>query len=248
MTVSDAALLALGAAAGSLVFGVSGFAFALTASMIWLQFLPPAQVVPLAVICHLVLNLVTLPQIRADISLPKLLPFAAGSTIGVPLGVLVVTHGQPDALRNAIAVLLIGYSVFALSHKVLPTVRLSRGAGYATDGLAGFVGGILGGVAGLAAVLPSLWIGVRGFPKATQRGLLQSFGFYTQALTLLVFAGVVGLSDATLRALAVCLPIAIVGSFIGFAWFRRMSGDAFRRAVLWIVLCGGLGLLLRALH
>lgn len=244
----EAAVLALGAAAGSLVFGVSGFAFALTASTIWLQFLPPAEVVPLAVICPLVLNVFTLPRIRADVSLRTLLPFALGSTLGVPLGVLFVAQSEPNALRLAIALLLIGYSAFALSRPLLPTVRLSPAAGNAADGAVGLVGGVLGGVAGLSVVLPSLWIGARGFPKGIARGLLQSFGFYSQALTLLVFASVVGLGADTLRALAVCLPVAVAGSLVGFALFRRMSGEAFRRAVLWIVLCGGVGLLLRVLR
>jgi uncharacterized membrane protein YfcA len=97
-------------------------------------------------------------------------------------------------------------------------------------------------------ILPSLWIAVRGHSKATQRALLQSFGFYSQVLTALIFAGIVGLSERTWRALLLCLPIAIAGSLGGFALFRRMSGDAFRRTVLWVVLTGGLGLLVRAMR
>jgi uncharacterized membrane protein YfcA len=95
-------------------------------------------------------------------------------------------------------------------------------------------------------VLPSLWIALRGWPKPVQRGLLQSFGFYSQALTVVVFVGFVGFGQRTLDALMICLPIAVVGSLVGLALFRRLSGDGFRRAVLWIVLCGGVGLLLRA--
>jgi uncharacterized membrane protein YfcA len=243
---ADTAILVGGTIAGALVFGVSGFAFALTASVIWLQALPPAEVLPLAVVCPLVLNVVTLPLIRRDVSFPKLMPFVAGSTLGVPLGVWLVAWLDASALRAGIAVLLIVYSVFALSRPRMPELRLADATGRVADGGVGFVGGVLGGIAGLSAVLPSLWIALRGWPKPVQRGLLQSFGFYSQALTVLVFAGFVGFSDSTLHALAICLPVAIVGSLVGLAAFHRLSGDAFRRAVLWIVLCGGVGLLLRA--
>ncbi|MEP7062547.1 MAG: sulfite exporter TauE/SafE family protein [Betaproteobacteria bacterium] len=242
---ADTAILVGGTVAGSLVFGISGFAFALTASVIWLQAMTPAEVLPLAVICPLVLNIVTLPLIRRDVSIAKLLPFVAGSTLGVPIGVLLVARLDAGALRAGIALLLIAYSVFALSRPRLPELRLAHATGRAADGGVGFVGGVLGGVAGLSAVLPSLWIALRGWPKPVQRGLLQSFGFYSQALTALVFAGFVGFSDRTLHALMICLPIAIAGSLVGLAAFRKLSGDAFRRAVLWIVLCGGVGLLLR---
>ncbi len=246
MPPADTAVLVAGALAGSLVFGISGFAFALTASVIWLQVLPPAEVVPLAVVCPLVLNLVTLPMIRRDVSFPKLWPFIAGSTLGVPLGVLLVARLDAGLLRTGIAVLLIAYSVFALSRPRLPEWQLAPAVGRAADTGVGFVGGVLGGIAGLSAVLPSLWIALRGWPKPVQRGLLQSFGFYSQALTVAVFIGFVGFDERTLKALLICLPIAVVGGLAGLAAFRRMSGDGFRRAVLWIVLCGGAGLLLRA--
>ncbi|MEO9161073.1 MAG: sulfite exporter TauE/SafE family protein [Casimicrobiaceae bacterium] len=243
---ADTAVLVAGTVAGSLVFGVSGFAFALTASVIWLQALSPAQVVPLAVICPLVLNVVTLPMIRREVSLMRLLPFAVGSTLGVPIGVLLVARLDANALRAGIAVLLIAYSVFALSRKHLTAVRIATFPGRVADAAVGFVGGVLGGVAGLSAVLPSLWIALRGWPKTAQRALLQSYGFYTQVFTVLVFAGFMGFDERTLKALVICLPIAIAGSLVGLAVFRRLSGDSFRRIVLWIVLCGGVGLLLRA--
>jgi|SRR5665213_249185 len=242
---TDTAVLVAGTLAGSLVFGISGFAFALTASVIWLQVLPPAEVVPLAVICPLVLNVVTLPMIRRDVSLARLLPFAAGSTLGVPIGVLLVARLDAGVLRLAIAALLIAYSVFALSRKHVAEIRLAGGAARIADGGVGFVGGVLGGIAGLSAVLPSLWIALRGWPKPVQRALLQSYGFYSQAFTVLVFAGFVGFDARTLTALMICLPVAIAGGLVGLAVFRRLSGDAFRRVVLWIVLCGGAGLLLR---
>jgi uncharacterized membrane protein YfcA len=247
-TSIDLWVLVAGSAAGSLVFGVSGFAFALTASIIWLQRLPPAEVVPLAVICTIVLNLVTLPRIWRDVDLRQLLPFAAGSTIGVPLGVLLLSRFDPSNLRLAIGAVLVAYSGFALSRSALPSVRLPLRIGQAADGGAGLIGGVLGGVAGLSVVLPSLWIGMRGFGKARQRGLLQSFGFYSQALTLVVYAGLLGVSEQTRHALLVCLPIAVVGSYCGMGIFARLSGEGFRRAILAIVLVGGLALLVRAWH
>jgi uncharacterized membrane protein YfcA len=245
--MSDLAVLVLGTVAGSLVFGVSGFAFALTASAIWLQRLPPAQVVPLAVVCPLMLNVVTLPTLRRDIRVASLWPFLAGGTLGVPLGVLVVLHSDGVVLTRVIAVILIAYSAFALTRRRALELRLATVPGRVADGGVGVVGGVLGGIAGLSAVLPSLWMGMRGWTKPEQRGLLQSYGFYTQALTLAVFAGVAGFDTATLEALAICLPIAVAGSLAGLWLFRRMSGDVFRRAVLGIVFAGGVGLLLRML-
>lgn len=247
MSGLELGVLAAGSSLGSLVFGISGFAFALTASVIWLQWLPPAEVVPLAVICPIVLNVLTLPRIWRDVDWRALAPLALGSTLGVPLGVYAVARFDPQYLRLAIGVVLIAYSAFALLRTTLPVLRMPKHVASLADGGAGLVGGVLGGVAGLSAVLPSLWIGMRGYSRDTQRALLQSFGFYSQGLTLAVFGGIVGLAPQTGRALLVCLPIAVAGSLVGLRLFARLSHNAFRRAVLAIVLGGGLGLVLRGL-
>ena len=165
---------------------------------------------------------------------------------------VVISLTQKRALRLHIsnlisAVILIAYSAFALTRRRALELRLATVPGRVADGGVGVVGGVLGGIAGLSAVLPSLWMGMRGWTKPEQRGLLQSYGFYTQALTLTVLAGVAGFDAATLGALAICLPIAVAGSLAGLWLFRRMSGDVFRRAVLGIVLAGGIGLLVRTL-
>jgi uncharacterized membrane protein YfcA len=245
MSHVELAVLAAGSGLGSVVFGISGFAFALTASVIWLQWLPPAEVVPLAVICPIVLNVVTLPRVWRNVSWRALTPLALGATVGVPLGVYAVARLEPQHLRLAIGVVLIGYSAFALVRTRLPVLRLPGRVAPLADGSAGLVGGVLGGIAGLSAVLPSLWIGMRGYGRDTQRALLQSYGFYSQGLTLVVFGGIVGLAPHTGRALLVCLPIAIAGSLVGLRLFNRLSHDGFRRAVLAIVLSGGIGLVAR---
>lgn len=242
----ELAVLVCGAVAGALMFGISGFGFALTASVIWLQAFPPARVLPLAVICPLVLNVVTLPAVRREISMSRLLPFAVGATLGIPLGVLLVVHLDAGMLRAAIGAVLITYSAFALLRPAHTALCLSAAVGRAADGGVGIVGGVMGGMTGLSVVLPSLWVGMRGWSSGQQRALLQAFGFYTQALTLVVFAGYVGLDRAIFRALGIVLPIAIVGSWAGLWIFRRLTGAGFRRVVLWTVMCGGAGLLWRA--
>ncbi len=246
LSVFDFWVLGLGAAAGSLVFGISGFAFGLTASVIWLQVLSPLQVVPLVVICPLVMNLVTLPRIRRDINLTRLWPFALGSTLGVPLGVSLLGAINANELRAAIGVLLVGYSGYALMTPRLPLVLLPAGPGRVADTGVGLLGGLLGGVSGLSVVLPSVWIAMRGGSKAEQRGLLQSFGLYCHLLTLGAFATLIGMEAETFKALALCVPISVTGSLVGMRIFARLSPGGFQRAIIWIILAGGIGLLARA--
>lgn len=246
LSVFDFWVLGFGAAAGSLVFGISGFAFGLTSSVIWLQVLSPLQVVPLVVICPLAMNLVTLPRIRRDVNLMKLWPFALGSTGGVPIGVLLLGVVNANELRATIGTVLVGYSAYALTTARLPQVLLRTRTGCVADAGVGLLGGILGGVSGLSVILPSVWIAMRGGSKAEQRGLLQSFGLYCHLLTLGAFATLIGMGAETFKALALCVPISIAGSLVGMRIFARLSPNGFQRVIVWIIFAGGLGLLARA--
>ena len=60
MSMNAYALLLLGALAGGFVSGLAGFGTALMALGIWLYVLPPAQAVPLVLICSVVAQTSTL--------------------------------------------------------------------------------------------------------------------------------------------------------------------------------------------
>ena len=53
------------------------------------------------------------------------------------------------------------------------------------DGLLGFVGGVLGGLAGLSGPVPTIWASLSDWTKAEKRGVIQDFN-----LTLLTAAAV----------------------------------------------------------
>src|SRR5665647_61297 len=69
VSVMDAnwSVVLFGALLAAIVSGSSGFAFGLIASAIWLHVLAPGQVVPLAVICSMLLNLMMVWKLRAQL-------------------------------------------------------------------------------------------------------------------------------------------------------------------------------------
>ncbi len=99
-------VVALGAAAGGFVQGLSGFAFGLVAMAVWAWLLDPVLAGPLVVFGSLVGQLLSAGSIRRGFDPRRVLPFVAGGVLGVPLGVALLRQIDPLAFKLAVGVLL----------------------------------------------------------------------------------------------------------------------------------------------
>src|SRR5256885_319579 len=95
-------LVLLGAFVGGLVSGLAGFGTGLTALGIWLQTIDPPLAAPLVVICSVVSQGLTFPQIWNTIDFSRLRPFLIGGLIGVPIGVWLLGEVDPRAFKLTI--------------------------------------------------------------------------------------------------------------------------------------------------
>jgi hypothetical protein len=172
MTTSALVLLFSGALAGGFVSGLAGFGTALMALGIWLYVLPPSTAVPLVVICSIVAQTSTLPSFWRSFDFKLVWPFVIGGIAGVPLGTLLIAHADPHLFKLSFGVLLL---VFPTALYLYRNPVAFRFGGRLADGLVGFAGGILGGLAGLSGPLPTLWASVRGWGKDERRGIFQTF-------------------------------------------------------------------------
>jgi uncharacterized membrane protein YfcA len=99
-----------------------------------------------------------------------------GVTLGVPVGVTVLTWTDPAHSRAGVGAFLVLYSLYALFR---PAIGPSKAAGAAVDGVVGFVNGVLGGITGLAGIVVTIWCGLRGWPKDVQRAVFQPVAVVT---------------------------------------------------------------------
>src|SRR5205085_2863764 len=144
LPILDLILFASGTVAAALVTGVAGFAFGIVAAAAWLHFLPPAQTTALIVAYGIIVQGISVWKLRRSIQLARLLPFLVGGAIGVPIGVELLHRISPAALRLAVGVVLILFSLYSLVRPQLASVR----AGKAADGTIGILNGIVGGQPG----------------------------------------------------------------------------------------------------
>ena len=147
---------------------------------------------------------------------------------------------DPKALKVLLGLLLVGYTGLTLVVRRFPTVSAG---GRAADGVVGFRGGALGGVAGLSGALPTIWCGLRGWNADTQRGVYQPFNLAILGIVLCTYTTQGMLTAQVGRYLLVCLPGTIVGAFLGVRVYGRVDDRQFRALILWLLLASGIVLM-----
>src|SRR5208337_3135328 len=110
----SALIVAAGAAVAGFAQGLTGFAFSVVALSFWAWALPPQTAAPLAVFGALAGQIASLASVRGGFEWTRIIPLIVGGWLGVPLGVFLLHHADPQNFRLAVGLLLTLYSLFAL--------------------------------------------------------------------------------------------------------------------------------------
>ena len=237
-------VLAAGAMAAGFVQGLSGFGFGMVAMSFWAWTVEPRLAAPMAVFGALSGQLLAAFTVRRGFALARLLPFVAGGLLGIPLGLKVLPYLDPVVFKACIGGLLAVWCPLMLCAGRLP--RISVG-GRTADGVAGLMGGVMGGLGGFTGVIPTLWCTLRGYDRDTQRAVIQNFNLSMLTVTMIgyVVTGVV--TSAMLPQFAVVLPAMLVPAWLGTRVYTGISDAAFRRVVLGLLTLSGIALLAASL-
>ena len=178
----------------------------------------------------------SLYSVRRAVTWRRAWPFLVGGIIGIPFGVMALRVLDPKTLKIFLGILLVGYTSFMLALRRLPTVNWG---GKAADGLIGFGGGALGGVAGLSGPLATIWCGLRGWTPDMQRGVYQPYNLTILGIVLCAYAVQGILTTQVLGLVIICLPATILGGYLGIRMYGRINERQFRFLVLWLLLASG---------
>jgi uncharacterized protein len=232
-------IFVLGTATASFVTGLAGFAFGLIAATIWLYALTPVQTTSLIVTYGLLVQGYAVWKLRHTINIRRLTPLIIGSAIGVPIGILLLRWVPPAALRAAIGLLLIVFSLYNLARPALPS---AKEAGRLADASAGLINGLIGGSTGLAGIVIVIWSNLRGWPRDDQRAAFQPTGVATFLMTLVGLGGIGAINKETAELFAIGLPALALGTWGGWKFYGKLDERKFRIAVLVLLLLSGAAL------
>jgi len=229
---------------GGFVNGLAGFGTSLFALGWLLQVMPPREAVAIALACSIATGVPGVWQVRHNIDARRLGVFLVPALLGIPLGLVALDLINARLLSLFVGTMLLVYGGYFAFRRNLPSI-IGRWLGLEAG--IGFVGGVLGAMAGLSGALPSMWLAMRPWSKGEQRGILQPFNMVilTLAAGLLAFDG--GFGGSVLFNLALTLPASAIGAALGLWLFSKLSDYGYRRLLIGLMLISGLSLLMRTL-
>lgn len=232
-------MVAVGAVVAGFVQGLSGFAFGLTAMSFWVWVLDPKMAAALAVFGALTGQIIAAITVRRSFKLAQLWPFLIGGLVGIPIGVAILPMLNIQIFKAFLGTLLVLWCPFMLALPHLP--KISAG-GRIADAVAGWVGGIMGGIGGFAGIIPTLWCSLRGFQKDEQRAIIQNFNLAALSVTMGIYIAKGIATREMLPMFAVVALAMLVPTIFGTRLYIGLSETAFRRIVLILLTLSGLAL------
>ncbi len=160
---------------------------------------------------------------------PEVVPLAVGGVATLPVGVWVLTHGDPIWLRWAVSVMVLA-STLALASGWRYHRAASRGMTLAVGGLAGFTNGAVG-IGGPPVVL--FWLSGQANAAQARSNIFAFFAVTT--LTSLAAYLWQGIFTLPLFVMGLILtPFYGVAVYAGGRIFQRTGDRGFRQAAFWL--------------
>lgn len=233
-------IVALGAVAAGFVQGLSGFAFGMVAMSFWAWALEPRLAATLTVFGALTGQILAAISVRRGFDLKLLLPFIAGGLLGIPMGVMLLPHLDMIWFKAILGSMLVLWCPAMLLSRHLP--KVSAG-GRLADGIVGLAGGVLGGIGGFTGTVPTLWCTLRGYPKDTQRTVIQNFNLSMLLVTMGTYLATGIVTRDMLPLFAIVAPAMLIPTLLGTRLYLGISEARFRQLVLSLLTVSGATLL-----
>ena len=227
---------------GGFVSGFSGFAMGLVVSGIWLYIITPIQTAALIAGYGLLTQGYGIAKLRHEMIWRSIWPLVLGTAIGIPIGVMLLTHINPGYLRFGVGVLLVLYAIYSLVRPQIKPMKIDA----PTDVAIGIFNGMLGGLTGLGGIISTISCQWRGWSRDKQRSVFQPVLFAAFVIISISQLVAGSYTAETVKLYGIGLPFMIAGIWIGFKVYGTINDETFRKAVLILVLLAGVSLVVSA--
>lgn len=226
----------------SAVFATFGFGDALLAMPFLSILLGVQKATPLLALCGFTLAISLIGTSYKHIDWREALKLILGSLMGVPIGVYILKHGDDRNIRIAVGIVIISIALYNLFRPQLKQLNSQWPAP-----LAGFAGGVLGGLFNTSGPPVVIYGAMRQWSPVMFVGMMQAYFIPTDIFVIVGHLKSGLLSREVFYLYAWCFPFLIGAVALGNQIKKRISVLRFQKGVFAIILLSGLMLVIRSL-
>ncbi|RLC63933.1 MAG: hypothetical protein DRI01_04330 [Chloroflexi bacterium] len=212
------------------VRAISGFGFALIATPLLLFVLDPKSVVVINIILGILTGVLLLLHTRRHIDVKRMLLMCVGSVFGIPIGAYLLSSLDSSIIKLVIAILIVPFCIVLLLGHSHQFKRDHLGCG-----ISGFISGLIGSSTSFSGPPVALFLLNQGLVKERFIGTLTAYFLFMGAASVSAFSFMGMVTIDLLIKVAILLPTAILGFYIGIKVSPRIDTTLFRRIVVSIV-------------
>lgn len=221
-----------------------GFGEALIAVPLLAFFIPMQVAAPLAVLVSVTIAAVVVVQDWRHIHLQSAGWLVLSTMVGIPLGLLLLTHAPEHVMKAGLGGLILLFALFSLTGGARMQLRHDSRRWMLA---CGFIAGILGGAYGMNGPPLVIYGSLRKWTAQHFRATLQAYFLPASVLGMVGYLSAGMWTPAVTRDYLLCLPVMLPAVFLGRAINHRLSAAAFSRYI-YLGLAGiGLALLMQSL-
>ncbi len=220
----------------TLIRSAFGFGEALVAVPLLAIRIPISVAAPLAVLVSITVAAVIIAQDWRHIHLRSAGWLVTATLFGIPLGLVLLTHGDHRLVKATLAVIIMAFSAYALIGRKPPELHSDNRVWLL---VCGFCAGILGGAYGMNGPPLAIYGAMRRWSAQHFRATLQGYFLPASVIGMLGYrlAGlwVPEVTHYYLLSLLLIVPAILLGRAVN----HRLRGDAFLKFVhLGLILIG----------
>jgi uncharacterized membrane protein YfcA len=220
------------------VRGLTGFGNALVAMPLLALVIEPTVASPLVAMTAIVMATLMLAANWRDVHIGSAWRLLVASVPGLAIGLWFLTNSSGSAIRLALGLFILSYSLYDLFRPRLAHLESERWA-Y----VAGFISGIIGGACNANGPPIVIYGTMRGWSPERFRATLQGF-FLPAGLFILVGHAGSGLwTREVFRLFLWSLPSVFLGVFLGSLMAKRVKKEHFRVIIHSVLIASALMLL-----
>ena len=227
--------------AATLFRSAFGFGEALIAVPLLVLFIPLKVAAPVAVLVSITIAAVVVAQDWRKIHLRSAGWLVGSTLLGIPVGLLLLTSSHQKAVKIALGIFIVAFSMYSLLGRRPPELK--------TDSKAwllgcGFAAGVIGGAYGMNGPPLVIYGAMRRWSAQHFRATLQAYFLPASVIGMFGY-WLAGLwVPAVTHYYLLCLPVLLPAVWLGRVVNHRLHGEAFLRYVY--VGLAGIGVVLLA--